>query len=52
MVGECQRAYEEKNANSGKMQSFYNASIVSDDMASTFNHQKFAEFITFTIGNY
>jgi Icc-related predicted phosphoesterase len=46
------RAYEEKNANSGIMQSFYNVSIVSDDMALTFNHQKFAEFITFTIGNY
>lgn len=46
------RAYEEKNANSGKMQSFYNVSIVSDDMALTFNNQKFDEFTTFTIGNY
>ena len=46
------RVYEEKNANSGVMQSFYNASIVSDDMTLTFNHQKFAELITFTIGNY
>ena len=46
------RAYEEKNANSGKLQSFYNASIVSDDMDLTFNNQKFDKFITFTIGSY
>lgn len=46
------RAYEEKNVNSGKLQSFYNASIVSDDMALTFNNQKFDKFTTFTIGSY
>lgn len=46
------RVYKEKNVNSGKLQSFYNASVVSEDLDFTFNNQKFDEFITFSIGNY